>query len=112
MIAYDSNWKSVTGNYVNTTAQYTNKGTVKFYLKGTDLMLYATNGESKIKIDGVTYTIKENRSDYSPSFIIDGLSDGVHVIEIEANDMILDLIKTTGYITNANGSAGNPNGKA
>ena len=104
LLNYDKKWKAVSGNYVNTTAKYTNKGTVKFYLKGTDLMLFSTNGESKIKIDGVTYTIRENRSDYSPSFIIDGLSDGIHLIEIEANDMTLDLIKTTGYITNANGS--------
>ena len=112
LLNYDKKWKVVSGNYVNTTAKYTDKGTVKFYLKGTDLMLYATNAESKIKIDGVTYTIKENRSDYSPSFIIDGLSDGIHLIEIDANDMTLDLIKTTGYITNADGSIGAPHGRS
>ena len=111
LLNYDNKRKVVSGNYVNTTAKHTDKGTVKFYLKGTNLMLYATSGESKIKIDGVTYTINENRSDYSPCFIIDGLSDGIHLIEIEANDMTLDLIKTTGYVTNADGSMGALNGK-
>ena len=112
LLEYDAAWKSVTGNYVNTAAKYTEKGTVKFYLKGNDFILYSKNAESKIKIDGVTYTIKETRGDYSPSFIIDGLSDGVHVIEIEANDMTLDLIKTSGYITNADGTKGAPYRKA
>ena len=108
LLNYNKKWKVVSGNYVNTKAKYTKSGKVKFYIKGTDLMLYSTNAESKIKIDGVTYTIKENRSDYSPSFIIDGLSDGIHLIEINANDMTIDLIKTTGYITNADGSIGAP----
>ena len=104
LLEYGSDWKRVTGNYVNSTAMHTDKGTVKFYLKGTDFMLYSTNAESKIKIDGVTYTIKENRSNYIPSFIIYGLSNGIHLIEIDAKDMSLDMIKTTGYICNANGS--------
>ena len=104
LLEYGNGWNRISGNYVNSSAMHTDKGTVKFYLKGTDFILYSKNAESKIKIDGVTYTIKENRSDYTPSFIIDGLSDGIHYVEIEANDMSLDMIKTSGYVTNADGS--------
>ena len=108
LLEYGTGWNSVVGNYVKGAAMHADKGTVKFYLKGTEFMLFSTNAKSKIKIDGVTYTIEENRSNYAPSFIIDGLSDGVHYIEIEANDMTLDMIKTSGYVTNADGSLGIP----
>ena len=108
LLEYGPTWKSVSGNYVNNTAKSTSKGTVKFYLKGTDFMLFSTNAESRISIDGVIYTIKENHSEYSPSFIIDGLSDEIHVIEIDANNMTLDMIKTSGYVTDADGTAGSP----
>ena len=106
LFSYNKAWKVLPGSYANTAAKYTANGTVKFYLKGTDLMLFSTNGESKIKIDGATYIINANESDRSPSFIINGLSDGIHLIEIDAKDMTFDLIKTTGYLCNADGSKG------
>lgn len=105
LLNYDSKWSKVDGNFVNSAARHTDSGKVKFYLTGTDFMLYSTNAASKIKIDGVTYTIKENRKDYTPSFIIDNLKEGTHEIEIDAKDMNLDLIKTSGYVSNADGSS-------
>ena len=112
LIEYGIGWRDVLGSYVNSTAKYAIRGTLKFYLKGTDFALYSTNAQSKITIDGVTYTIKENRSNYTPSFIIGGLSDEIHVIEIEANDMAFDMIKSSGYVTNADGTLGIPAAKA
>ena len=104
LLNYDSKWTNEVGNYVNNMAKHAKEGKVKFYISGSNFILYSKNAESKITIDGVTYTIKENRSDYSPSFIIDGLSNGIHEIEIDANDMTLDLIKTTGYLCRADGN--------
>ena len=95
-------WSEISGNYLNSQAMRAKKGMVKFYLTGTDLMLYSTNAKSKIKIDGVTYTIKANDSDYAPSFVIGGLSNERHLVEIEGKDMSLDMIKTTGTVTRAN----------
>lgn len=92
-------WKDVQGNYINNTAKYATAGTVKFYLTGTDFMLYSTNSVSTVKIDGVSYNIRANSKLYTPSFIIDGLSFAKHVIEIEARDMTIDMIKTTGQIS-------------
>ena len=89
----NSQWTTVTGNYMNSKAKHTDSGKVSFYMTGTDFMLYSTNAESKITIDGKAYTIKENRSNYSPSFIIDGLSNKKHLVVIEGNDMTLDMIK-------------------
>ena len=102
---YESNrrWSKISGNYLNSQAMSTKKGHVKFYLTGTDLMLYSTNSTSKIKIDGKTYTIKANGSYYSPSFVIGGLSNERHLVEIEGKNMSLDMIKTTGTVTRANG---------
>ena len=68
-------------------------------------------GEGKLTIDGETYTIKENRKNYAPSFIIDGLSNGKHLVEIEAKDMSLDMIKTSGVLSTAGDSSeGNKGG--
>ena len=100
---YSWKWKSVVGNYLNSQAKRVNTGKVKFYLTGTDLMLYSTNAKSKITIDGVTYTIRENSTDHSPSFVIDGLSEGKHLVVIDAKDMSLDMIKTTGVVSYAKG---------
>ena len=94
-----SQWQTVEGYFVNNHAKYAQSGKVKFYVTGTDLIVYAQNAKSKITIDGVTYTMLENRQAYSPSFVIDGLSDKKHLVEIEANDLTLDLIKTTGVIS-------------
>ena len=99
---YKKKWKDVTGNFVNSKAKHSKKGKIKFYLTGTDLMLFSTNAKSTIKIDGESYTVKENRGNYSPSFVIDGLSEGKHLVEIKASDMDFDMIKTTGIITTAN----------
>lgn len=100
---YDSKWTSVTGNYINGKAKHTDKGKVSFYLTGTDLMLYSTNAESKIKIDGVSYTIPANSSERSPSFIIDGLKNTKHHVVIEGNDMTLDMIKISSVGSHADG---------
>ena len=108
LLSYSSEWQTVLGNYVNGQVKHTTDGKVRFYVTGTDFMLYSTNAESRITIDGQTYTIKENRSDYSPSFIIDGLSEGRHLIEIDAKDFNLDMIKTSGYITNVESSTPPP----
>ena len=95
----DKKWTSVTGKYINSQAKHTAKGKVTFYLTGTDLMLYSVNADSKIKIDGKTYEIKANDKNYTPSFIIDGLSNKAHRVEISGVDMTLDMIKTTGTIS-------------
>ena len=108
LLNYDSKWTNEIGNYVNNMAKHTKDGKVKFYINGSDFMLYSKNAESKITIDGVTYTIKENHSDYAPSFIIDSLSKGIHEIEIDAKDMSIDMIKTSGYLCKADGSGGAP----
>ena len=100
-----SKWSMVYGNYLNSNAMRAQKGKIRFSLRGTDLMLYSTNAQSTIKIDGKTYTIKANSSEYSPSFIISGLSNRRHRVEIQGNDMALDMIKTTGTISRDN-SAG------
>ena len=88
-----SNWTDVTGNYINNTAKYTANGKVSFYMTGTDLTLYSTNAESKITIDGETYTINANDRKRSPSFVISGLKKTKHFVEIEGVDMTLDMIK-------------------
>ena len=98
---YKSKWTEVSGNFINSKAMSTSKGNVRFYLTGTNLMLYSTNGVSTIKIDGKTYTIKANDKEYTPSFIIDGLSNTKHLVEIEGVGMTLDMIKTTGFISGA-----------
>ncbi|MCH5159489.1 MAG: M60 family metallopeptidase [Clostridiales bacterium] len=100
---YSRRWRGISGNYLNSQAQYTKSGKVKFYVTGTDLMLYSTNANSKIRIDGVTYAIGANDKNYSPSFVIDGLSEGRHLIEIDAKDMRLDMIKTSGIVSRAKG---------
>ena len=88
-----SKWTDVSGNYMNSKAKHTSNGKVSFYLTGTDLMLYSTNAQSKITIDGTTYTIKANDKEYAPSFIIEGLTKGQHYVEIEGVDMTLDMVK-------------------
>ena len=96
-------WTGVSGNYLNSQAEHAKKGKVKFYLTGTDLMLYSTNKQCKIKIDGQTYVIEENTTNYTPSFVIAGLEDKRHLVEIDARDMNLDMIKTTGTVSRAKG---------
>ena len=91
--AKPSAWTDVVGNYLNGKAKHTDKGKVSFYLTGTNLMLYSTNAESKITIDGKSYTIKANDKKYSPSFIIEGLRNRRHLVVIEGNDMNFDMIK-------------------
>ena len=108
LLNYNSKWSEVVGNYVNSKAKHAKDGKVKFYINGSDFILYSKNAESKITIDGVTYTVKENRSDYTPSFIIDNLSKGIHEIEIDAKDMSIDMIKTSGYLCKADGSTDTP----
>ena len=88
-----SNWTDVKGNYINGTAKHTANGKVSFYMTGTDLSLYSTNAESKITIDGTTYTINANDNERSPSFVISGLKDKKHFVVIEGVDMTLDMIK-------------------
>ena len=95
---YKKKWKNVTGSFINSTAKHAKRGKIKFYLTGTDLVLFSVNAQSKITIDGESYIIKENRADYAPSFAIDGLSEGRHLVVIEASDMNFDMIKTTGTI--------------
>ena len=99
---YKKKWKNYSGNYVNSTAKHSKNGKIKFYLTGTDLMLFSVNAQSQISIDGVNYSIKENRANYTPSFAIDGLSEGKHLVVVSAKDMNFDMIKTTGIITAAN----------
>lgn len=100
LLSYEgSSWEDVQGNYVNNTGKHASTGTLKFYLTGTDLMLYSINEASTIKIDGVTYNIKANSKENSPSFIIDGMEFGKHLVEIQANNMTVDIIKTTGQIS-------------
>ena len=100
LLSYEgSSWEDVQGNYVNNTGKHASTGTLKFYLTGTDLMLYSINEESTIKIDGVTYNIKANSKENSPSFIIDGMEFGKHLVEIQANNMTVDIIKTTGQVS-------------
>ena len=104
LLHYNSNrkWNVATGSYLNTQAMSAKRGKVKFYVTGTDLMVYSTNSQSKITIDGTTYTIKANDSAYSPSFVIDGLSEGRHLVEIDGKNMALDMIKTSGTVTRDN----------
>ena len=102
-LTYDKKWSEVNGLYVNGKAMRTNSGKVKFYLKGTNMMLFATNAKSTIKIDGKTYEIKANDNNRNPSFIIEGLEDGKHLVEIDAKNMSFDMIKTTGTISSADG---------
>ena len=100
LLNYDGDaWQDVQGNYVNNMGKHASTGTLKFYLTGTDLMLYSINDASTIKIDGVTYSIRANDKGQSPSFIVDGLSYAKHLVEIEANNMTVDIIKTTGQIS-------------
>ena len=96
---YENIWSNLWGNYINSCAKHTDSGKVSFYLTGTDLLLYSTNKQSTITIDGVAYTIKEKKDTTSPSFIIDGLEDGKHLVEIDANDFNLNMVKTTGLIS-------------
>ena len=100
---YDNKWDNVAGLYINGKAMHTDGGKVKFYLNGTNMMLFATNGKSTIKIDGKTYDIKANDNNRNPSFIIEGLEDGKHLVEIDAKDMSLDMIKTTGTLSSTQG---------
>ena len=95
LFSYDniSNWTTVSGNYINGTAKHTDSGKVSFYVTGTDLVLYSTNAESTITIDGTTYTIDANDNERSPSFTIDGLTDTQHLVVIEGKDMTFDMIK-------------------
>ena len=95
----DSKWSAVSGSFLNTEGMHADKGKVSFYLTGTDLMLYSLNAESKIKIDGKTYVIKANDSAYAPSFVISGLTNKRHLVEIEGVDMTIDMIKTSGRIS-------------
>lgn len=100
LLEYNDNaWQSVTGNYNNSVGMHTNDGTLKFYLTGTDLALYSINEQSTIIIDSVEYTIGANHHAYSPSFLIDGLTNMKHYVEIQAKDMTVDIIKTTGVIS-------------
>ena len=103
-LSYESKkWTTVQGiKYINSQAKHTESGKVKFVLNGTDLLLYATNAKSKITIDGTTYDVKANNNNRNPSFVIDGLPSGKHVVEIDGKDMNLDMIKTSGVITNVN----------
>ena len=100
MIEYsDGTWEDVEGNFVNNKGKHTDEGTIKFYLTGSDLVLYSINETSVITIDGIEHTIHPNYSAYSPSFLIDGLTYTKHFVEIKANDMTVDVIKTSGAIT-------------
>ena len=90
---YDDAWHNVAGNYVNGHAKYTASGKLSFSVTGTDFMLYSTNAQSTITVDGQVYTIRENRSARSPSFIIGGLAEGIHVVEIEGVDMTVEMVK-------------------
>ena len=110
LLSYNREWQTVWGNYLNGQVKHTSDGKVRFYLTGTDLMLYSTNAKSSITIDGETYAINENRSSRSPSFIIEGLSEGKHLIEIDASDMSLEMIKTSGMISKAEGYPGPADG--
>lgn len=92
-------WTDLQGMYINGSAKYAESGTIKFYLTGTDLMVFSINDLSVIKIDGEIYTLKENSFVHSPSFIIDNLSYAKHFIEIDATNMTFDAIKTTGQIS-------------
>ncbi|MCH5157166.1 MAG: M60 family metallopeptidase [Clostridiales bacterium] len=103
-LRYDNKWSDVNGLYINGKAMHTDSGKVKFYLTGTNMMLFATNAKSTIKIDGKTYEIKANDNNRNPSFIIEGLKDGKHLVEIDAKDMNFDMIKTTGTISNTHGT--------
>lgn len=94
LFSYDeSQWTDVVGSYVNGTAKHTANGKVSFYMTGTELVLYSTNAESKITIDGKEYTIEANDKERSPSFVIGGLKNKKHLVEIEGNDMTFDMIK-------------------
>ena len=95
LFSYDdaSAWTDVVGGYVNGTAKHTSNGKVSFYMTGTELMVYSTNAESKITIDGKTYTIAANDQERSPSFVIGGLKNKKHLVVIEGNDMTFDMIK-------------------
>ena len=95
LFSYDdaSVWTDVAGSYVNGTAKRTANGKVSFYMTGTELMVYSTNAESKITIDGKTYTIAANDQERSPSFVIGGLKNKKHLVVIEGNDMTFDMIK-------------------
>ena len=102
-LTYDKNWSDVNGLYINGKAMHTEGGNVKFYLNGTNMIVFATNAKSTIKIDGETYVINANDNNRNPSFIIDGLKKGIHLVEIDAKDMNFDMIKTTGTISSASG---------
>ena len=91
----EDKWTDVSGNFLNSTAKHTQSGKVSFYVTGTNFMLYSTNAESKITVDGKTYVIKENRKNYTPSFMIAGLKNKRHLVVIEGNDMTLDMLKVT-----------------
>ena len=100
LLSYDTGtWTEESGNFINSNGKHTDKGTLKFYVTGSDFSLYSTNGASVIKIDDVEYKIKENRNPYTPSFLIDGLTYMKHFVEIDAVDMTVDIIKTTGVIS-------------
>ena len=109
VFTYENEWNDIPGSFINGKAKHSDSGKVSFYLTGTDLMLYSTNKESTITIDGVAYTIKENNNRNSHSFIIDGLEDGKHLVEIDAKDFNLNMIKTSGKITSVTptGNGGN-----
>ena len=92
-LKYDNQWRTETGHYINNQAQHTANGKVKFTFTGTDLMVYSTNDKSTITIDGVLYTIPANRTNYTPSFAIEGLKAEQHTVEIAAVNMSLDWIK-------------------
>ena len=99
-LKYEGNWnRNAEGNYINGATYNTTSGSLKYSFNGTATAIYSSkDAVIKVKVDNKenTYTIKGNK--YSPSLIINNLTNGKHYVEIKvvSGELGVNLLATDG----------------
>lgn len=100
-VLYQGNWiRNTEGNYINGATYNSTNGKLFYGFEGTETAIYsAKDAVVKIKVDkeeAKIYTLKGSK--YSPSVILNGYSNGSHVISVEvvAGELAFNMATTDG----------------